>query len=165
MDTWLIIFITFLSGFNIIACILFPILFIWKAAKDKEHIRNQINSLANNTLEMTPQEFFDMRSKRIGGSSYALSHNFAGVYILFNKTKNLYYVGQGQQILNRVIAHFTGHGNGDVYADYKYGDSFTIKMIGLENSGCSSLNELERKTIMTYDSVAHGYNKTRGNRG
>ena len=163
MDVWLIALITLLFSFVLTAFILIPIL--WKVAKDKERIRNQIKSLADNTLEMTPQEFIEMRSKRIGGSSYALSHNFAGVYILFNKTKNLYYVGQGQQILNRVNAHFTGHGNGDVYADYKYGDSFTIKMIGLENSGCSSLNELERKTIMTYDSVAHGYNKTRGNRG
>lgn len=162
MDVWLIILIPFLfSLIAIIACIII----LRKITKDKELIRDQINSLANNALEMSPQEFMEMRNKKIGRSFYALSHNFAGVYILFNKTKNLYYIGQGKQILNRVNAHFTGHGNGDVYADYKYGDTFTIKMISLENSGCSSLNELERKTIMTYDSVAHGYNKTRGNRG
>ena len=136
--------------------------------KQKAKIREQIEGLANNTLEMSPQEFIEMRTKSFGGRghpSYALTMNFAGVYILFNKTKNLYYVGQGQQVLNRVNAHFTGHGNGDVYADYKYGDTFTIKIIGLENSGCATLNELERKTIMTYNSVAQGYNKTRGNRG
>lgn len=77
----------------------------------------------------------------------------------------MYYVGQGQQVLNRVNAHFTGKGNGDVYADYRYGDYFTIKMIALENSGFSTLNELERNTISTYNSFAAGYNKTRGNRG
>ena len=164
MDSFLM-FLIMLVVFFAIIIILIILFSIIKDANDKKNIINQINSLANNTLEMTPQEFFEMRNKKINHSSYALSHNFAGVYILFNKTKNLYYVGQGQQILNRINAHFTGHGNGDVYADYKYGDVFTIKMISLENSGCSSLNELERKTIMTYDSVAHGYNKTKGNRG
>ena len=42
MNVWLIIFITFLSNSIIIACVLYPIL--WKIAKDKERIRNQIKS-------------------------------------------------------------------------------------------------------------------------
>ena len=133
----------------------------------KTKIKNQIYGLSNNTLEMTPEEFFKLRKTSFGGKgrpSYALSQNFAGVYILHNKSKNMYYVGQGQQVLNRVNAHFTGKGNGDVYADYKYGDIFTIKMIALDKSGFSTLNELERHTIMTYNSFAKGYNQTRGNR-
>ena len=135
--------------------------------KKKEKIKNQIKSLADNSLEVTPEEFFAIRNTSLGGRGrplYSLTLNFAGVYILFNSTKNMYYVGQGKEVLNRVNAHFTGKGNGDVYADYKYGDKFTIKIISLEKSGYLSLNELERHTIMTYDSFASGYNKTRGNR-
>lgn len=138
-----------------------------KQKKKREQIREQIKGLANNTLELTPEQFFEMRNYRCGGQGrpyYSLNYNFAGVYILFNKSKNKYYVGQAEQILNRVNMHFTGKGNGDVYADFKYGDIFTIKMIALENSGFATLNELERNTIMTYDSYATGYNKTRGNR-
>jgi hypothetical protein len=130
-------------------------------------IKEQIEGLADNTLEMTPEEFMKMRKISFGGRgrrSYALTQNFAGVYILYNKTKNMYYIGQAKQILNRVNSHFTGKGNGDVYADYKYGDEFTIKMISLENSGYKTLNELERNTIMTYNAFSKGYNKTRGNR-
>lgn len=77
----------------------------------------------------------------------------------------MYYVGQGKKVFQRVNNHFTGHGNGDVYADYKYGDKFTIKMIALSKSGFSTLNELERNTIRTYDAFSKGYNKTRGNKG
>lgn len=135
--------------------------------KEKEKIKTQIRGLAENTLEMTPEEFFIMRKKSFGGRgrpSYALTLNFAGVYILFNSTKNMYYVGQGKEVLNRINAHFTGKGNGDVYADYKFGDKFTIKIIALEKSGYATLNELERNTIITYDAFASGYNKTRGNR-
>ena len=84
---------------------------------------------------------------------------------MFNQSKSMYYVGQGKQVFNRVNAHFTGKGNGDVYADYKYGNKFTIKMIALENSGFSTLNELERNTIAKYNAYYKGYNKTRGNKG
>lgn len=133
----------------------------------KLKISKQIDDLANNVSEMTPEEFMKMRNASFGGRgrpSYALTRNFAGVYILYNESKNMYYVGQGKQVLNRVNAHFTGKGNGDVYADYKYGDRFSIKMIALENSGFNSLNELERNTIARYKAFSNGYNKTRGNR-
>ena len=67
--------------------------------------------------------------------------------------------------LGKSIGSIFGLGNGDVYADYKYGDKFTIKTIKLENSGFRTLNELERNTIKTYSAYSRGYNKTRGNKG
>lgn len=164
MDGWLIAIIVITLIF-ICAVVLISILHY--RHKQRARIKRKVRGLANNTLEMTPEEFFTMRNTSFGGKgspSYALTMNFAGVYILFNSTKNMYYVGQGKEVLNRVNSHFTGKGNGDVYADYKYGDKFTIKMIALKNSGFSTLNDLERNTILTYDAFASGYNKTRGNK-
>lgn len=83
-------------------------------AKKQQKIREQMCGLANNSLEMTPAEFFEMRSYSVGGrgkKSYARTMNFAGVYILHNKTKDLYYVGQGKAVLDRVNHHFSGRGN------------------------------------------------------
>jgi len=131
------------------------------------HLKRRLKRLADNTAELSVTEFFKLRSYSFGGKKYGFystNHDFAGVYILVNTTKNLHYVGQGQRVLNRINNHFTGKGNGDVYADYKYGDSFTVKMITLKKSGFKSLNELERQTIKTYDSRRNGYNKTRGNK-
>ncbi|PRT15110.1 GIY-YIG nuclease family protein [Bacillus wiedmannii] len=142
------------------------LIFIFQVRQQKK-IREQIFGLANNTLELTTKEFLEMRNKSFGGKGRALysnNYNFAGVYILHNKSKDLYYVGQGKQVLNRVNNHFTGKGNGDIYADYKYGDYWTIKMIALEKSGFNTLNELERYAIETYDAYKRGYNKTRGNK-
>lgn len=130
-------------------------------AKEKK-LKQKIKSLSRTKVELTPQEFIKLRSQTFGGRRDKL--NFEGVYVLFNCTKNMYYVGQGKRVLDRVNMHFTGKGNGDVYADYKYGDGFTIKMISLENSGCESLNELERLMIAEYDAYASGYNKTKGNK-
>lgn len=134
--------------------------------KRKKAIDEKIHLLKSNAIKMTPEEFMKMRNERIcGRSKYALSQNFAGVYVLHNETKDMFYVGQGKEVLNRVNSHFTGKGNGDVYADYKYGDNFAISIISLEGSGYDTLNELERDTISCYDAFRKGYNKTRGNRG
>lgn len=134
----------------------------------KKKIKNNIEDLANSVTEVTPEEFFKIRNCKFGGKRgryVSTEYEFAGVYIIYNQTKDKYYVGQSINVLKRVNNHFTGHGNGDVYADYQYGDSFTIKMIDLNKSGYSTLNELERNTIMAYDAFSKGYNKTRGNRG
>lgn len=162
-DGWLIAVISIVFIFCFILC---AATFYFNYRK-KGYIKKKIKGLANNALELTPEEFFELRKTSFGGKGspyYALKYNFSGVYILYNTIKNMYYVGQGKEILNRVNSHFTGKGNGDVYADYKYGNLFTIKMIALEKSGFKTLNELERNTIATYDSFAAGYNKTRGNK-
>lgn len=115
-----------------------------------------------------PTRFFIIRNTSAGGrwkKFISTKYDFPGVYIIHNHTKEMNYVGQGEKVFQRVNSHFTGHGNGDVYVDYKYGDEFTIKMIALENSGFSTLNELERNTITTYNDYAKGYNRTRGNKG
>ena len=131
-------------------------------------IKKKIRGMTEAAAEYTPAQFMWLRRQRFGTKnkkSYALEHNFPGVYILLNKTKNMYYVGQGKEVINRINCHFTGKGNGDVYHDYKSGDQFAIRIIPLKKSGFKTLNELEKNTIMTYDSYYEGYNKTRGNKG
>lgn len=137
-------------------------------AVSRSMTRSKIRQLAESTLEVTPEEFFKIRNqKEMGkhGKHISTTKEFSGVYIIYNQTQDLYYVGQAKKIFKRVNDHFTGHGNGDVYADYKYGNKFTIRMVALDRSGCSSLNELERKMIDAYDAKNKGYNKTKGNRG
>lgn len=151
----------------VIPSIIFAIAIAYVDYNKKEEIREQIKNLTNYSFEMTAEDFLKMRKKSFGGKGrpcYALKMNFEGVYIILNVTKNKYYVGQSKKVLNRINAHFTGKGNGDVYADYKYGDKFKIRAIALEKSGYDTLNKLEKDTIYTYAAFAKGYNKTRGNR-
>ena len=133
-----------------------------KARRDKE-FREQIDLLFSNSSEITPKELFDLRNKSLKNNTFS-QLNIDGVYILYNQTKNMYYIGQSIGLMNRVNNHFTGKGNGDVYADYKYGDKFTIKMLSLKNSGYSNLNDLERDTIQAYSLHSKLYNKTKGNK-
>ena len=118
-----------------------------------DHSEIKLNHNFNN---ITPEQFFKLR-KTIDG-------DIVGVYVLYNKKRKMYYVGQATRLFFRVNQHFTGHGNGDVYGDYKRGkDHFTIKLIPLVNSGYYDLDALEKDMIKKYDSYNNGYNKTRGN--
>lgn len=151
---------------TILLCALICGFVFYLAFRKYKKINKAIDLLKENAIEMSAKEFLDIRNARIYGKRKpALAKNFEGVYILCNKTKNMYYVGQGKEVLNRVNSHLTGRGNGDVYADFKYGDEFTVSMIALENSGYDSLNSLEKDTISRYKAYYKGYNKTRGNRG
>lgn len=121
--------------------------------------KQEIRNLTNNVLEVSPERFFELK-KHVSADD-----DCEGVYIFLNHTKQKHYVGQAKHMFQRVNNHLSGRGNGDVYADYKYGDDFTIKMVELKNSGFSTLNELERNMIMAYDAYTNGYNRTRGNKG
>ena len=153
--------------FTIIAAFCFG-LALWSYIsinRKQKKIDRKINDLKSNAISMSPEEFMKMRNaKTFGRGKYALRKNFDGVYVIHNITKDMYYVGQAKEVLNRVNSHFTGSGNGDVYADYKYGDKFNVSIIALENSGYNNLNDLERDTISVYNAYNKGYNKTRGNR-
>ncbi|MBR5448869.1 MAG: GIY-YIG nuclease family protein [Clostridia bacterium] len=134
----------------------------------KQKIRERVHLLFNNAPEISAKRFFMLKSEHTNhpkSPSLFSKLNFAGVYILHNTTKNKRYVGQSQRVMNRVSNHFSGSGNPNIHHDYIRGDNFTIKVVSLEDSGYSTLNEFERNTIMTYNTFANGYNKTRGNRG
>lgn len=117
----------------------------------------RVRSLSDG-IGASPQEFMRARS--------ALTRNgdFTGIYVIHNKTKDKYYVGQSVRVVGRVRQHLMGRGNGDVYADYKYGDKFEINLVSLRESGYDSLDALERDTIEAYGGYTKGYNRTRGNR-
>lgn len=76
-----------------------------------------------------------------------------GIFIVHNATKDLYYVGQSAKAIDRAAIQFLGRGNSDVYADYKYGDSFSVRIVPLSESGYESLNELKRAAIQALEAA------------
>ena len=120
----------------------------------RQDLFNSMRSSAE-TFGLPPEQILDIRKQMQG--------DLVGVYIIYNMTKKLYYVGQAKKLYLRVWQHFTGHGNGDVYADYKYGDKFMVRLLTLQASGYSDLDQLERDMIRQYNACTTGYNKTIGN--
>ena len=132
----------------------------------QQALEEEIAEFEKGNLELSVEEFFELREKSTGKyavKEYAENFDCTGIYLLHNKNNGQYYVWQSENVLKRVNQHFTGGGNADVYADYKHGNTWTVRIIPLWNSGFKRLNALEKYGIELYDAYRNGYNKTRGN--
>ncbi len=90
---------------------------------------------------------------------------FKGIYIIFNKTKMKYYVGQSKNVFERVCLQHFKNGvceNKHFKDDYNNNDLFYIRTIECETK--DELDRLEKKYINKFDSFRSGYNKTGGNK-
>lgn len=126
-------------------------------------LNHDINSKTKKSSSMS-QSFNDFVSvEDFKCDRSARDGDCVGVYVLHNQTKDKNYVGQATRLYFRVNQHITGHGNGDVYADYKNGDIFVIKLFKLVDSGYDDLDKFEKDMIKKYDAYTDGYNKTAGN--
>lgn len=68
------------------------------------------------------------------------------------------YVGQSARVCNRVHNHFIGKGNGDVYADVKYGKKAYVEIYFCSKN---EMNALEKELIQKYNAT-ESYNGTSG---
>ncbi|MCY8940261.1 GIY-YIG nuclease family protein, partial [Peribacillus frigoritolerans] len=105
--------------------------------------------------------------------------NFAGIYIIHNRLKDIYYVGQSKGVFGRAYQHFVTNpaenkaryegtvefNLPEIYDDYRSGNKFNISLIPLKNTSFSTLDELERNAISAYNASVEygGYNRTHGN--
>lgn len=127
----------------------------WKKA-DINPVINKINLIADGQ-KYTPQSFFNYYHSYYGNLK---QWDYSGVYVIQNLHNQYYYVGQSKQMLKRVNNHLTGKGNGNLYADYKYGAQLEITLIKVSND---RLNEVERLLIDRLQATTKGYNRTKGN--
>lgn len=75
----------------------------------------------------------------------------------YSKYQNVY-VGQSIHVYKRVKSHLSGKGNGDVYADYRYGKHVYVTIYPCART---ELNHLEKQLITLYKATK-SYNKTAG---
>jgi len=68
------------------------------------------------------------------------------------------YVGQSVNVCKRVHTHFNGKGNGDVYADIKYGKKVYVRIVPC---GKERLNIVEKELIRAFNAT-NSYNNTQG---
>lgn len=73
------------------------------------------------------------------------------------KYENIY-IGQSVRVCQRVHNHFNGKGNGDVYADIKYGKWVYVRFVRCEEH---KMNDKEKELISVFNATK-SYNKTKG---
>ena len=125
------------------------LLLVITASKQQEKLLGLRQSL----LEDDPQIVASAEEFMAQRKSLTQQGEITGIFIVHNATKDLYYVGQSAKAIDRAAIQFLGRGNCDVYADYKYGDSFSVRIIPLSESGYESLNELKRTAIQALEAA------------
>ncbi|MGO4498827.1 excinuclease ABC subunit C [Paenibacillus sp. 2RAB27] len=143
---------------------------------NKRFVREELDKLRKKSIKFTPEELIELSKKNIRESRGI--ENFSGIYIIHNRTKDMYYAGQAVRVFDRAYQHFVKnpalikgrHVDNvrfklrEVYEDFLLGDEFNISLLPIENTTFSSLNELEDNAIRAYDSlVPNGYNRNPGN--
>ena len=121
------------------------LLLVITASKQQEKLLGLRQSL----LEDDPQIVASAEEFMAQRKSLTQQGEITGIFIVHN----LYYVGQSAKAIDRAAIQFLGRGNWDVYADYKYGDSFSVRIIPLSESGYESLNELKRTAIQALEAA------------
>lgn len=125
------------------------LLLVITASKQQEKLLGIRQSL----LEDDPQIVASAEEFMAQRKALTQQGEITGIFIVHNATKDLYYVGQSTKAIDRAAIQFLGRGNCDVYADYKYGDSFNIRIIPLSGSGYESLNEQKRAAIQALEAA------------
>lgn len=137
---------------------------IEKDKKTQEYNKklSEVRTLSNTMVE---DESFIML-KSFGGLEY---EKIIGVYIIHNKEKDKYYVGQSKDVMKRIKQHFSGTvPKNIIFAEDYYNSQlankdniFEIKIIKCCTK--DELDKLEKSLIYEYDSWNNGYNGTSGN--
>lgn len=83
-----------------------------------------------------------------------------GVYVLFNATKNKYYVGQAKQIYKRIRDHFNIE---EIARDFLCGDEIKATFLTANELDADyRMDHIERLGIEIFDAEKNGYNKKQG---
>lgn len=125
------------------------LLIILIASKQQEALLKLRQSL----LEDDPQIVASAEEFMAQRKALTQQGEITGIFIVHNATKDLYYVGQSAKAIDRAAIQFLGRGNCDVDADYKYGDSFNVRIVPLSESGYESLNDLKRAAIQALEAA------------
>lgn len=78
-------------------------------------------------------------------------HDFAGVYVLRNASRNKYCIGSSARVYHAVAGQLTGEGNARLYEDKVMGDRFDLRVISLDESGYKDLAALRAGVWQCYE--------------
>lgn len=128
------------------------LLLVITASKQQEKLLGMRQSLLEDDPQIVAcaEEFMAQRK------ALTQQGEITDIFIVHNATKDLYYVGQSAKAIDRAAIQFLDRGNCDVYADYKYRDSFNVRIVPLSGSGYENLNELKRAAIQALEAADEG---------
>lgn len=129
---------------------------------------HHVNKIANEAAEIlkgllsddgiSPQAFlymynlkqYDFNNKQ-RDIKFMKSHDFSGIYIIYNPKSKQYFVGKGKTVLKKIDRQFRGYGNPYVYAAYQKNIKLSVRAIRLIDTDYDNLDILARDMCKELD--------------
>lgn len=116
----------------------------------RDDIKEARKKQSANALVFHPEDFLR--------SGVRFSSCGAGVWIIFNETRNWFYPVSSEGDAPSFIAScFSGTGHGGIYMHYHKGDSFVVKFLPLSGSSYHSIAEMMHGIQLSYSTFATEY--------
>ena len=151
----------------VVGCVILVAMAVWLTVTERRR-QDEVRRTLMEAAPVSAKEFLE--NWRIGRRGSGLGYGAtdeAGCYVILTNpvydgsgdvSYEAVYVGQSIHVAQRVRAHLTGHGNGDVYADVRAGKPVEVRMV---RCAPADLNATERSLIAAFDATS-SYNRTRG---
>lgn len=151
-----------------VLCIVAIIWLAWYSSKKRKEIRESIFGGHFISVEEFEKNWMIGGTRGKQGMTGYKYEDGPGCYVIlifdhpvtddnFTSYDNVY-IGQSVNVCQRVHSHFTGKGNGDVYADVRNGKYVYVQFRRCEKE---EMNSLEKSLIDAF-SATDSYNNTRG---
>lgn len=97
---------------------------------------------------LNPEEFDEFYNHQANlTKSYTRNkYDGPGVFVFYNQTKDKYYFGQGDPVIEKIQKQMTSDPNKSLQVEINHGDQIYIKMMLLEETKYETLDELEQVT-------------------
>jgi len=134
-------------------------------ARNEKREKLETYRRTKDTLRDRLRARFDQKEWRpIGTVLNNIDKGTVGTYVLYNATKNKYYVGQAKESFKRIREHFRVE---QIALDHMAGDEIRVKILNATDAGELyteyRMDHLEKTAIELFDANTNGYNKTSGN--
>lgn len=129
-----------------------------------DHLQEKFDEIENKEIKIENIDEDGWNDlKTASNFSYSNLNNKKGIYIIWNKTKNKYYVGQSKNIGKRLSQHVKdGEVKNILFAkDWYDNNEFVFKYYFCETK--DELDFLQKRYIDEYSAFENGYNSTNGN--
>lgn len=153
--------IIFLIVYGLLMILMLSYIFM-KVKKAKERILSIFDGVS-----ISPEDFLKLRNISYGGrggGKLINQYNVPGVYVAINYSRKLFYIGQGQQVFDRIFHLFTGKGNMEVYSDYNRGDNFKVLAFQYNRDHYNNLSDFKEHLSSKFERELNKYgqkNKTK----
>ena len=161
MDNIIIIYILL-----IVLLVGFYFFYLNRIKKQNEELRENIKSGEFIYYKDFEKDWISAKLGRKGVAGYKYNDT-PGCYVItiyntpvlqdYMEYENIY-IGQSVNVCKRVHNHFNGKGNGDIYADIKYGKFVYVRIVPCHEE---EMNTLEKQLIRAFNATS-SYNRTRG---